>query len=86
MFTAFDASADTVIATKTMKFMYNIQTSNYDMANSFLMFAIASAGFRFFGHVREQLRIVWHRYTLMELLSASRRSAFFSSRESASHR
>jgi hypothetical protein len=34
--------------------------SIYDTANSFLMFAIARAGFRFFGHVLEQFKMVWH--------------------------
>jgi ADP-heptose:LPS heptosyltransferase len=52
----------------------------------FLISAIAKAGFRPFGHVREQLRMVWHRYKLMLLFSASWRSALFSSRESAIHR
>jgi ADP-heptose:LPS heptosyltransferase len=52
----------------------------------FLISAIAKAGFRPFGHVREQLRMVWHRYKLMLLLSASWRSALFSSRESAIQR
>jgi len=58
----------------------------YDEANSCLIFAIASAGFRPFRQVRVQFKIVWQRYTLMLLFSASRRSAFFSSRESANHR
>jgi hypothetical protein len=52
----------------------------------FLISAIASAGFSPLGHVLEQLRIVWHRYRLMLLLSASWRSAFLSSRESAIQR
>jgi hypothetical protein len=52
----------------------------------FLISAMANAGFNPLGHVREQLRIVWHRYKLMLLLSASWRSARFSSRESAIQR
>ena len=38
------------------------------------------------GQVREQFRMVWHRYTLMLLSRAALRSALFSSRESAIHR
>jgi hypothetical protein len=52
----------------------------------FLISAIASAGFSPLGHVLEQLRMVWHRYKLMLLLSASWRSDFLSSRESAIQR
>lgn len=52
----------------------------------FLISAIASAGFKPLGHVLEQFRMVWHRYKLMLLLSASCRSAVFSSRESAIQR
>lgn len=52
----------------------------------FLISAIAFAGFRPFGHVREQFRIVWHLYKLMLLSKASFLSAFRSSRESASQR
>jgi hypothetical protein len=51
-----------------------------------LISAIARAGFRPLGQVREQFRMVWHRYTLMLLSSAALRSAVFRSRESASHR
>lgn len=43
-------------------------------------------GFNPFGHVREQFRMVWHRYRLMLLSSISLRSAVRSSRESASQR
>lgn len=57
-----------------------------EKAIPFLISAMASAGFNPLGHVLEQLRMVWHRYKLMELLSASCRSAVFSSRESAIHR
>ena len=59
---------------------------NYAKAIFFLISAIAKAGFSPFGQVLEQFKIVWHRYKLMPLLSASRRSAFFSSRESAIQR
>ena len=59
---------------------------NHVKAMLFLISAMARAGFRPLGHVREQLRIVWQRYKLMLLLSASWRSAFFSSRESAIQR
>jgi hypothetical protein len=52
----------------------------------FLISAIASAGFSPLGQVRLQLRMVWHRYMLMVLFSASCRWAVFSSRESAIHR
>ncbi len=47
---------------------------------------MAFPGFSPLGHVRVQLRIVWQRYRLIELARASLRSAFFSSRESASQR
>lgn len=47
---------------------------------------MARAGFRPLGQVRVQLRIVWHRYTLMLLSRAALRSAVRSSRESANHR
>jgi hypothetical protein len=52
----------------------------------FLISAMALAGFKPLGHVREQLRMVWHLYKLMLLSRASLRSAVRSSRESASHR
>jgi hypothetical protein len=52
----------------------------------FLISAIASAGFSPLGHVRLQLRMVWHLYMLIVLFSASCRWAVFSSRESAIHR
>lgn len=55
-------------------------------ANSFLICAMARPGFKPFGHVRVQFRIVWHRYKLMELSRAALRSAFLSSRESAIQR
>jgi hypothetical protein len=40
-------------------------------AKLLLISAMANAGFKPFGHVLEQLRMVWHRYKLMLLLSAS---------------
>jgi hypothetical protein len=46
---------------------------------------MARPGFKPFGHVLEQLRMVWQRYTDIELSRAALRSDFFSSRESASH-
>ena len=59
---------------------------SYGVASSCLICAMANAGFNPFGQVREQLRMVWQRYTLMLLSRAALRSAFFSSRESANHR
>lgn len=47
---------------------------------------MARPGFKPLGQVRVQLRIVWQRYRLMELLRAALRSALRSSRESASQR
>lgn len=61
-------------------------TYTYAKAILFLISAIARPGFRPLGHVREQFMMVWQRYRLMLLLSASWRSAFFSSRESAIQR
>lgn len=55
-------------------------------AISFLISAMARPGFRPFGQVRVQLRMVWQRYRLIELSRASFLSAFFSSRESINHR
>lgn len=52
----------------------------------FLISAMAKAGFKPLGQVLEQFRMVWHRYKLMLLLSASLRCAVFSSRESLIHR
>ena len=52
----------------------------------FLISAIALPGFKPFGQVREQFKMVWHRYRLMLLSSISLRSALCSSRESASQR
>lgn len=66
----------------SLHFLYH----GYGAASSFLICAMANAGFNPFGQVREQLRMVWQRYTLMLLSSSALRSAFFSSRESASHR
>lgn len=45
--------------------------SDHVKAMLFLISAIAKAGFNPFGHVREQLRIVWQRYKLIVLFSAS---------------
>lgn len=50
------------------------------------MLAMARPGLRPLGQVRVQLRMVWQRYKLMELLRASLRWAWRSSRESASQR
>jgi hypothetical protein len=55
-------------------------------AKLLLISAMANAGFKPFGHVLEQLRMVWHRYKLMLLLSASFRWAVFSSLLSAIQR
>ena len=44
------------------------------VAISSLIFAMAAAGFRPLGHVREQLKIVWQRYMLMSFCSRSLRS------------
>jgi len=52
----------------------------------FLISAMASAGFSPLGQVLLQLRMVWQRYRLMLLLSASLRSAVRSSRLSAIQR
>ena len=60
--------------------------SLYDNAITFLISAIAFPGFNPFGQVREQLRMVWHRYKLIELSSIAFRSSFRSSRLSASQR
>ena len=59
---------------------------SYAKAMLFLISAIASAGFKPFGHVLLQFKMVWHRYKLMLLLRASFRWAVFSSRESAIQR
>ena len=40
------------------------QVSAYSVASSSLIFAMASAGLSPFGHVREQLKMVWQRYML----------------------
>jgi hypothetical protein len=58
----------------------------YAKAIIFLISAMALPGFRPLGQVREQLRMVWQRYTLMLLSRAALRSAVRSSRESTSHR
>ena len=58
----------------------------HEKAMAFLISAIALAGLRPFGHVRVQLRMVWQRYTLMELSIIALRSSVRSSRESASQR
>ena len=58
----------------------------YANAMLFLISAIAKPGFRPLGHVLEQFIMVWQRYRLMLLFSASWRSAVFSSRESAIQR
>ena len=57
-----------------------------DRLISFLISAMAFAGFRPFGQVLEQFRIVWHLYRLMLFSNCCKRSAFLSSRESASQR
>jgi len=57
----------------------------YAKAMLFLISAIALPGLRPLGQVLEQFKIVWHRYKLMLLFSASFLSAVRSSRESASH-
>ena len=67
-------------------FPFLLRKHIYVNAMLFLISAMASAGFKPLGHVREQLRMVWQRYKLMLLFSASWRSAFFSSRESAIQR
>lgn len=46
---------------------------NHPVAISFLISAIAFAGFRPLGHVREQFKMVWHLYKLMLLSRASLR-------------
>lgn len=55
-------------------------------AISFLISAMARPGLSPLGHVRVQLRIVWQRYRLIELLRASLRCSWRSSRESTSQR
>src|SRR5690606_37118293 len=49
---------------------------------SFLISAIASAGFKPFGQVRAQFMIVWQRYSLNGSSRSSRRAPVSSSRES----
>ena len=58
----------------------------YANAMLFLISAIARAGLRPLGQVRLQFRMVWQRYRLMLLLSASLRSSVRWSRESAIQR
>ena len=60
--------------------------SSHVNAIVFLISAMALPGFNPLGHVREQLRMVWHLYRLMLLSSISFLSALCSSRESASQR
>lgn len=52
----------------------------------FLISAMAFAGFKPLGQVREQLRMVWQRYRLMLLSSAALRCSVCSSRESTIQR
>lgn len=52
----------------------------------FLISAIALPGLRPLGQARVQLRMVWHRYRLIEFSRLALRSALRSSRESANHR
>lgn len=47
---------------------------------------MARPGFRPLGQVRVQLRMVWHRYRLIELSRAALRWDVFSSRESINQR
>ncbi len=53
---------------------------------NFLISAMASAGFRPFGQVREQFMMVWQRYSLNGSSSPSRRAPVSSSRESTIQR
>jgi hypothetical protein len=75
-----------IIQTAATQIPISFYCTPYTNAMPFLISAIANAGFNPLGHVLEQLRIVWHRYKLIELLRASCRSAVFSSRESAIQR
>lgn len=52
---------------------------NQSAASSSLIFAMAAAGLRPFGHVRAQLKIVWHRYRLSSFCSFSLRFAPYAS-------
>lgn len=58
----------------------------YEKAITFLISWIAFPGFNPLGQVREQLRIVWHRYRLIELSNIAFLSSLCSSLESANHR
>ena len=51
----------------------------YSAASSSLMRAIACAGLRPLGHVREQLKMVWQRYKLISFCSFSLRCSLYES-------